>query len=127
MPEEKTTPPEFSSSLIGQRLVEAGYLTIDQLKEALNIQKDTGLLFGEVCVLQGWLSYQQVRECLPDLRSRVGDKLLAHGLITMQQLWLAILEQRQTGKRLGEILVERGWLSTQVLESVLGGPQKHSS
>ena len=109
----------FASSLIGQRLIEAGYLTEERLQQALSIQLETGLLLGEVCILKGWLEYGQLKECLPPLRSRLGEKLLASGLITMEQLWLALLEQRQSGLRLGEILVERGWIDPANLERIL--------
>lgn len=110
---------QFASSLIGQRLIEAGYLTEDQLKQALVAQADTGLLFGEVCLLKGWLTYPQLKECLPSLRSKIGEKLLAHGFITMEQLWLALLEQRHSGHKLGEILVDRGWIDKAALDEVV--------
>jgi type IV pilus assembly protein PilB len=114
----------FSSSLIGQRLIEAGYLTDLQLKEALAAQVETGLLLGEVCMLKGWLTYPQVKECLPTLRSKLGEKLLALGYITIEQLWLALFEQRQTGVRLGAILVDRGWVDRAVLDTVLPAPAR---
>lgn len=110
----------FSSSLLGQRLIEAGYLTDKQLREAMAAQAETGLLLGEVCMLKGWLSYAQLKECLPNLRSKTGEKLLALGYITMEQLWLALFEQRQTGVKLGTILVERGWIDQAILENVIG-------
>lgn len=109
------TLPRFASSLIGQRLIEAGYLTEAQLREALSAQQETGLLLGEVCMLKGWLNYAQLKECLPSLRSRLGERLLSLGYITMEQLWLALLEQRHSGHKLGEILVDRGWLDRSVL------------
>ncbi len=118
----KESAHHFASSLIGQRLIEAGYLTEAQLREALEAQEKTGLLLGEVCMLKGWLSYSQLKECLPQLRTRLGEKLLALGYITMEQLWLAILEQRQTGHKLGEILVRRGWIDRSVLDFVLATP-----
>ena len=110
----------FSSSLIGQRLIEAGYLSEPQLREALQAQAETGLLLGEVCMLKGWLSYPHLKECLPSLRSKLGEKLLALGYITIEQLWLALFEQRQSGVKLGAILVDRGWIDQSVLDSVIG-------
>lgn len=112
---EKSKRP-FASSLIGQRMIEAGYLTDEQLREALVAQAETGLLLGEVCILKEWLTYQQVKECLPELRTRLGERLMAHGYITMEQLWLALLEQRHSGWRLGEILVSRGWVDKVTLD-----------
>jgi len=122
-------PPRrnFSSSLIGQRLIEAGYLTEQQLREALAAQSETGLLLGEVCMLKGWLTYEQLKECLPSLRNKAGEKLLALGYITMEQLWLALFEQRQSGVKLGAILVDRGWIDQSILDSVLkSGPRASS-
>ena len=118
---EMTEQPtrSFSSSLIGQRLIEAGYLSEEQLREALKAQTETGLLLGEVCILKGWLTYQQVKECLPTLRSRLGERLLSTGYVTMEQLWLALLEQRHSGMRLGDILVNRGWIDQSILKQVL--------
>jgi len=110
---------KLTASLIGQRLIEGGYLTSQQLDEALHLQRETGLLLGEVCLLKNWVSYTQLKECLPALRSKLGDKLLALGYINMEQLWLALLEQRHSGERLGEILVTRGWIDRSVLETVL--------
>jgi hypothetical protein len=110
---------KWNASLIGQRLIEGGFLKDDQLEEALKLQRETGLLLGEVCLLKGWLTYDQLKECLPTLRSKLGDKLLALGYITINQLWLALLEQRHSGERLGEILVVGGWVDRAVLESLI--------
>ncbi|MCC6977689.1 MAG: hypothetical protein IT343_05170 [Candidatus Melainabacteria bacterium] len=110
---------KLSASLIGQRLIESGHLTFEQLEEALQLQRETGLLLGEVCLLKGWVSYDQLKSCLPKLRSKLGDKLLALGYITIEQLWLALLEQRHSGERLGEILIVRGWVDRSVLNSVV--------
>lgn len=123
----KESSQPFSSSLIGQRLIEAGYLTEPQLREALAAQSETGLLLGEVCMLKGWLTYEQLKECLPSLRTKAGEKLLALGYITMEQLWLALFEQRQTGVKLGAILVERGWIDKAALDSVLAEPLRRRS
>lgn len=110
---------KLHASLIGQRLIESGFLKSEQLEEALKLQKETGLLLGEICLLKGWVTYQQLKDCLPSLRSKLGEKLLALGYITIEQLWLAILEQRHSGDRLGEILVVRGWVDRSVIESVV--------
>ncbi|MBX9949584.1 MAG: hypothetical protein K2Y39_10475, partial [Candidatus Obscuribacterales bacterium] len=110
---------KLNAGLIGQRLIESGFLEVEQLEEALKLQRETGLLLGEVCLLKGWLNYEQLKECLPSLRSKLGEKLMALGYITIEQLWLALLEQRHSGERLGEILIVRGWVDRSVLESVI--------
>ena len=108
---------QFSSSLIGQRLIEAGYLTHEQLEKALAQQVETGLLLGEVCILQGWITYEQLKECLPKMRSKIGQKLLEAGVINMEQLYLALVEQRHSGHRLGHILIARGWVDESKLDA----------
>jgi hypothetical protein len=113
---------KFKSSLIGQRLVEAGHLTKSQLSQALTHQSETGLLFGEVCLLKGWVSYQQLKDCLPTLRSRLGERLISSGYISIEQLWLALLEQRHTGDKLGDILINRGWIDNSILTQVMARP-----
>ena len=110
---------KLNASLIGQRLIEQGYLSSQQLDEALQLQRETGLLLGEVCLLKGWVNYDQLKQCLPSLRSKLGEKLMSLGYITIEQLWLALLEQRHSGERLGEILVVRGWVDRAVLNSVI--------
>jgi len=51
---------------------------------------------------------------------RLGDVLLAHGLITRQQRRAALEKQKSCGKRLGEILVEDGVLTQDELNWALG-------
>lgn len=45
---------------MGSYLVEAGLLTADQIKVALNDQQSTGMRFGEIIVARGWLKEQTV-------------------------------------------------------------------
>lgn len=48
-------------------------------------------------------------------RPFLGSILLQSRLLSPEQLDAALAEQRETGRRLGEILVERGWLFDQDL------------
>lgn len=54
----------------------------------------------------------------PDRRP-LGELLLAKGLVTRQELELALVEQEQTGRLLGSIVVERGFVSGPELAVVL--------
>lgn len=49
----------------------------------------------------------------------LGERLLELGLITPQQLDIALKEQKRTGELLGEILVNLGFISQDVLSSIL--------
>ncbi|MFZ2873590.1 MAG: ATPase, T2SS/T4P/T4SS family [Phycisphaerales bacterium] len=52
-------------------------------------------------------------------RPRVGDALLAEGLITTEQLDQALAAQRQTSRMLGELLIEQGVVSPAALVQTL--------
>lgn len=49
-----------------------------------------------------------------------GEQLIRQGLITKDQLRIALTEQRKSGKQLGRILVELGFLSEAVMRDALG-------
>ena len=53
-------------------------------------------------------------------KGRLGDHLLDRHLITQAQLDQALAEQRESGQKLGNILVGIGALDEQVLADVLG-------
>jgi type IV pilus assembly protein PilB len=52
-------------------------------------------------------------------RLRIGALLLRAGLLTADQLAEALEEKEQTGERLGEIVVRRGWVSEMQVAEVL--------
>jgi hypothetical protein len=55
------------------------------------------------------------------LRKRpIGSLFVEKGFVTQEELEDALLEQRESGQRLGEILVERGHISRIELASVIG-------
>ena len=53
-------------------------------------------------------------------RPTLGELLVAHGLVTEAQVDEALELQKQSGKRLGEIVVEQGWVPEQELLIALG-------
>ena len=52
-------------------------------------------------------------------RRPLGALLLRDGLITAEQIEEALVEKDETGSRLGEILVSRGWIEPTALARVL--------
>ena len=50
---------------------------------------------------------------------RLGDQLVALGLISSDQLRIALMEQKQTGKPLGEALMTLGFATAEVMRSAL--------
>ena len=53
-------------------------------------------------------------------RLRTGEALLAAGLVTPEQIEHALVEQKQTGRLLGELLVDGGVITEPTLVGVLG-------
>ena len=56
----------------------------------------------------------------PQMRKRIGDQLIDSGVITPDQLKIAVLEQKQSGEKLGSVLVQLGFLTESVLKEALG-------
>ncbi len=51
---------------------------------------------------------------------RLGDLLINEGLITSDQLKIALIEQKANGDQLGRVLVSLGFISEEILRDVLG-------
>ena len=49
----------------------------------------------------------------------LGQLVLQRGLLNEEQLEVALAEHLSTGKRLGEVLVDRGWVTAQELSELL--------
>src|SRR3972149_1334425 len=55
----------------------------------------------------------------PTKRKLLGERLIESGLVTPDQLDLALREQKRTGDRIGEILVNLGFVTQELISSVL--------
>nr|MDJ0878739.1 secretion system protein E [Halieaceae bacterium] len=53
-------------------------------------------------------------------KKRLGERLVEKGLITQDQVAIALTEQKKTGKLLGECLVELGFLTESIMRDMLG-------
>lgn len=56
--------PRVVTKKIGELLVERGFITKEQLEEALEIQKNNKKLLGEILIEHGYASEEQVMICL---------------------------------------------------------------
>lgn len=111
-------------------LLEACLLTQGQIKTAFSEQKVTGLRLSEFIVRKGWLKGQTVEFLMQKLLLRdqvvvqTDDKRLGHylveaGLLTQVQIETALSDQKESGLRLGELLVKKGWLKEQTVEFII--------
>src|ERR1700752_2869700 len=53
-------------------------------------------------------------------RLRIGDVLIAHKVISQEQLKLALDEQKRSGRRLGRVLIDLGFASEEGIGQALG-------
>ncbi len=128
-------PPRPARRLLGQVLVDGGFVSPRDLARALEEQNRTNEMLGEVLVrmkaadpaeIAAVVSIQSDLASLDDavrsaagVRRYLGELLLKARKVTPAQLEEALSEQRRTGEKLGEILVRRGALSRGQLDAVL--------
>ena len=128
---------------LGTLLANEGLLTETELELALDEQRRTGRLLGQIVVDRGYVSAFSLARVLSaqhgvELQPRdepepepqlaevpgtwrpLGRLLVDKGLITQTQLAEALLTQADTDGRLGEILVESGTITGSQLAHALG-------
>ncbi|RDI74437.1 hypothetical protein Gocc_2013 [Gaiella occulta] len=144
----------LSSRLIGAIFVEKGLVTAEQLERALQLQDETGERLGEIIVARFGVSRLELASVLaeqwaelertekaadaaaaappgdpspqpagdpeqPLPRKPIGEIFLERGFVSREELQAALDVQHTSGDRLGEILVERGALTRLDLASAL--------
>lgn len=115
---------------LGHLLLELGLITHEQLGLALEEQLLTGEQIGEVLVQLGMLDIPALDDALQlqmqqqfqkqsvptPAAIRIGDILVAGGHISREQLYESIEHQKNSDKKLGEILVEKGYVEQHNVE-----------
>ena len=124
--------PMFHPKL-GQMLVAGGLISLEQLDEAIEKQKTVDLKIGEILKgmnlltqmeLDSFLLNQSLIKLPLGSPYQFGRRLIGLGLVTDDMVRIALVEQRTTGKSIGEILCERNWLAADILDAlVLSGAQ----
>ena len=138
---------------IGSKLVERDLITADQFEEALRLQVRSGALLSEILITEFGVSRPELQRLLTELgyapsggvlrsspasdqqeqpgtsqapsapgapiRRRIGEIFVELGFVSTAQLEAALVEQRKTGARIGEILIEQGSLTRLDLASAL--------
>ncbi|GAB3630571.1 hypothetical protein PTE30175_03218 [Pandoraea terrae] len=103
----------------GELLVLGGKITPDQLADALSEQCATGERLGHLLTQKGWITNEERDAILAfqagqvghDGPLRLGKLLLAAGCISRQQLDDAVTRQKTSPKKLGEVLVDAGYVN----------------
>jgi len=125
---QKPAHGEVVPPKLGQMLVAAGVITLEQLEEAVAKQTTLNLPLGEILKssslitqmeLDAFLLNQSLIKLPPDSPYLIGQRLIGLGLVTEDMVRIALVEQRTTKKPVGRILVERGWLAKDILEALV--------
>lgn len=119
----------LTARLIGTVFVERNLLSESQIRVALEIQRETGQQLGQILVERFGVSRQELASVVAEQwaeigRSgsdfdpatneswrRLGDIFVERGFVTPEQLEQALVRQRETGERVGEALVAQGSIS----------------
>lgn len=112
--------PAHQRKTMGQLLLEVGHLTAEQLDEALEEQKRTNAYLGNILLERGFISHDELDDLLAtqiivnhegrETPSRLGDILLHTRQISNEQLELAVEIQTYCKRKLGDILVDLGYV-----------------
>src|SRR5512134_1471946 len=119
-------PQPLQSRLIGALFVERGLVSESQVRVALEIQRETGQQLGQILVDRFGVSRKELASVVaqqwaklggsagPEDNAswrRLGEIFVERGFVTQEELDGALERQRQTGERLGEALVAQGVIS----------------
>src|SRR5947207_3571106 len=108
---------------VGEMLVQDGLVTADQLPAALAAQNKQPIYMplGEICVDMKLISREQLKKLLSKHQKRIplGELLTNLGLVSAEQVQGCLKEQKSSSKKLGEILIGKGFLNENALISAL--------
>ena len=122
-----------TQNLLGLILEREGFLTPNQVKaiiEEQNTLKGSGRVvpFGQIALERQLVTPHQLQRALqlqiklavpPGARKPLGLYLIEAGIVAPTQLLQALENQKMDGRRLGEILIENGWILEAMLEHFL--------
>jgi hypothetical protein len=114
----------FQQQPLGKKLVSTGALELKELEDLLSAYRPFAQSerFGEFLRLQTQIPPALLDFLLnPELHGargfndqRLGERLVSMGCVSREQLDQALLEQRRTGRRIGEVLSKQGLISAEM-------------
>ena len=112
----------MSSKFFGQFLLERGVINKDQLLKALDTQRESNRMLGEIAVSMDLIDEKQAwginqKQRIED--KKFGEIAIEMGLLNDEQIEQLLERQKSERKLFGEILVEQGVLDQQSLETEL--------
>lgn len=115
---------------LGQLCLASGMISIEQLAEAMELQKqsaDGDIPLGEILQERQFISQEELDGVLiaQDLIMGVEEcsdqealRLLAMELLTEEMVAISLLEKRFASSSLSEVLARRGWLSQELFNAI---------
>ena len=125
--QQHLAPSRGSHFRLGLLLVDKGLITPDQLQEALRLQQISSKdpndhkYLGQILVEKKYIDADQLQFIMKkyNKKTRLGDILLRCKAITEQDLEFALKEQKDSGIRLGEILLKKSLVSDETMRQAL--------
>ena len=122
---------------LGDLILAKGLATKEQLDEAAKIAQSTNKFLGEVLVAQNIITKAMLQVVLKEQSSRaaalapaeekpkkrLGDLLVEKGFLTEEQLKLGLEESKNTNTHIGSTLVKLGFITIEQLKETLGEQQ----
>lgn len=123
------TQSSNSNKPIGQTLIEAGLISINQIEIALKEQKETGLRIGEILVAHGWIKQSTINFFVEEWQSLLEDTKRKPLVYYFQQADLLDAEQisaivclqklKQKKVRFHHLVVEQGYIQDKTVNFFL--------
>jgi len=109
---------------LGEILLAQGLINHDQLMFSLQESKRLGVTIGSVLVKSGFIKEEDLTAVLGqqiqvNQRKRIGEVLVEQGFMQPRQIEEGLELQKKSGKQLGKCLVELGFISEEKLIDVL--------
>ncbi len=108
--------------LIAQLLLSQGLLRQDQLRQAMTATQDSFFFsLAEVLIGNGSITLDRLEAILHDYckKLRLGELALANGMITEEQLEIALMMQDTHNLKIGEVFVELHIATSQQIDTLL--------
>ncbi|MEW6271318.1 MAG: glycosyl transferase family protein [Thermodesulfobacteriota bacterium] len=124
-PPDAEAAPAARERPLGQKLIDAGVLTREQLDAILRDQRKGFRRLGDVLLDLGMVTRAQLDEAVLEAARGgryIGDCLIDRGWLTRAQLDEALREQRARNRHLGEMLLERELVTPKALDEALEPP-----
>ena len=110
---------------IGEILLAQGLITQDVLDQAMEEHKRSGTSLGTVLVQTGHITQETLESVLglqlelTGQRKRLGEILVDQGFMTEAQIQECLEEQKRSGKQIGKLFIEKGYIDEQKLLDVI--------